>query len=152
MDADPHAALIVSHDFGDRSDIHPTQKNIIGLRAARAVDHLVFGQAVAPTGPEAISVTRAGPDLVVNFRYADNGLKTYSSDTAIGFEACDGKDACRYVTAVVDGNRVVLKGANSPETVQETIKVRYAWSDAPFTNLYSGDDQPAVPFELKVSQ
>lgn len=152
VDADPHAALIVSHDFGDRSDIHPTQKNIIGLRAARAVDHLVFGQAVAPTGPEAISVTRAGPDLVVNFRYADNGLKTYSSDTAIGFEACDGKDACRYVTAVVDGNRVVLKGANSPETVQETIKVRYAWSDAPFTNLYSGDDQPAVPFELKVSQ
>ncbi|MGN6363838.1 sialate O-acetylesterase [Asticcacaulis taihuensis] len=152
VDADPHAALIVSHDFGDRSDIHPTQKNIIGLRAARAVDHLVFGQAVAPTGPEAISVTRAGADLVVNFRYADSGLKTYSSDTAIGFEACDAKDACRYVTAVVDGSRVVLKGANSPETGQEAIKVRYAWSDAPFTNLYSGDDQPAVPFELKVSQ
>lgn len=148
VDADPHAALIVSHDFGDRSDIHPTQKNIIGLRAARAVDNLVFGQAVAPTGPEATSVTRAGADLTVNFRYADSGLKTYSSDTAIGFETCDAKDACRYVTAVADGSRVVLKGANTPDTV----KVRYAWSDAPFTNLYSGDDQPAVPFELKVSQ
>ncbi|MGN6207966.1 sialate O-acetylesterase [Asticcacaulis sp.] len=148
VDADPHAALIVSYDFGDRSDIHPTQKNIIGLRAARAVDNLVFGQAVAPTGPEATSVTRAGADLTVNFRYADSGLKTYSSDTAIGFETCDAKDACRYVTAVADGSRVVLKGANTPDT----IKVRYAWSDAPFTNLYSGDDQPVVPFELKVSQ
>ncbi len=148
VDADPHAALIVSHDFGDRSDIHPTQKNIIGLRAARAVDNLVFGQAVNPTGPEATSVTRSGADLVISFRYAETGLKTYSSDTAIGFEACDAKDACRYVTAAADGQRIVLKGANTPETV----KVRYAWSDAPFTNLYSGDDQPAVPFELKVSQ
>lgn len=148
VDADPHAALIVSHDYGDRSDIHPTQKTIIGLRAARAVDHLVFGQAIAPTGPEAISVTRAGPDLVINFRYAETGLKTYSSDTAIGFEACNAGDTCRYVTAVADGQRIVLKGANTPETV----KVRYAWSDAPFTNLYSSDDQPALPFELKVSQ
>ncbi|HTN40306.1 MAG TPA: sialate O-acetylesterase [Asticcacaulis sp.] len=148
VDADPHAALIVSHDFGDRSDIHPTQKTIIGLRAARAVDHLVFGQTIAPTGPEAISVTRAGPDLVINFRYAETDLKTYSSDTAIGFEACDATDICRYATAVADGQRVVLKGANRPEIV----KVRYAWSDAPFTNLYSGDDLPALPFELGISQ
>jgi sialate O-acetylesterase len=148
VDADPHAALIVSHDFGDRSDIHPPQKNIIGLRAARAVDHLVFGQAVTPTGPEAVSVTRAGPDLVVNFRYADSGLKTYSSDTAIGFEACDSGDICHYVTAVADGGRIVLKDANRPETV----RVRYAWSDAPFTNLYSGDDLPAVPFQMDIAQ
>jgi len=42
----------------------------------------------------------------------------------------------------------VLKGANTPDIV----KVRYAWSDAPFTNLYSGDDLPALPFELGVTQ
>ena len=146
VDADPHAALIVSHDFGDRSDIHPTQKNIIGLRAARAVDNLAFGQSITPTGPEATAVTRAGADLVIGFRYAESGLKTYSSDTAIGFEACDAKDACRYITAMADGQRVVLKGANTPET----LKVRYAWSDAPFTNLYSGDDLPAVPFQMEI--
>ncbi len=47
---------------------------------------------------------------------------------------------------MADGNRIVLKGANTAETV----KVRYAWSDAPFTNLYSGDDLPAVPFEMEI--
>ncbi len=146
VDADPHAALIVSSDFGDRSDIHPTQKNIIGLRTARAVDNLAFGQDLTPTGPEATSVTRAGADLIIGFRYAESRLKTYSSNTAIGFEACDARDICRYVTAVADGNRIVLKGANTAETV----KVRYAWSDAPFTNLYSGDDLPAVPFEMEI--
>jgi sialate O-acetylesterase len=145
--ADPHAALIVSTDVGDRSDIHPTQKTILGNRLARAVDKLVFGQNIAPTGPEAISVTRAGADLVIGFRYAESGLKTYSSDTAIAFEACDAKDVCRYVSAIADGSRVVLKGANTPETV----RVRYAWSDAPYTNLYSGDDLPAVPFQLDIA-
>ncbi|MFT4074101.1 MAG: sialate O-acetylesterase [Asticcacaulis sp.] len=145
VDADPHAALIVSYDFGDRSDIHPTQKNIIGLRAARAVDHLAFGQAVAPTGPEAISVTRSGADLVVNFRYAETGLKTYSSDTAIGFEVCDKPDSCRYTTAIVKGSTIVLPGANTAHA----FRVRYAWSDAPFTNLYSGDDLPALPFQME---
>ncbi|CAL4866578.1 hypothetical protein MMA231_00821 [Asticcacaulis sp. MM231] len=146
--ADAHAALIVSTDVGDRSDIHPTQKTIIGNRLARGVDKLVFGQNIAPTGPEATSVTRAGADLVIGFRYAESGLKTYSSDTAIGFEACDAKDACRYVSAVAEGQRIVLKGANTPENV----RVRYAWSDAPYTNLYSGDDLPAVPFQMDIAQ
>ncbi len=144
---DPHAALIVTTDIGDRSDIHPTQKTIIGNRLARAVDNLIFGQNVTPTGPEATSVTRTGTDLVIGFRYAESGLKTYSSDTAIAFEACDAKDACRYVSAIADGQRIVLKGANTPETV----RVRYAWSDAPYTNLYSGDDLPAVPFQMDIA-
>jgi sialate O-acetylesterase len=28
--------------------------------------------------------------------------------------------------------------------------VRYAWADAPYVNLYSADDLPAVPFELPI--
>jgi sialate O-acetylesterase len=27
-------------------------------------------------------------------------------------------------------------------------RVRYGWTDAPFVNLFSGDDLPAAPFEL----
>jgi len=148
VDGDAHAALAVSLDVGDRTDIHPTQKNIVGQRLARGIDHIAFGQAIAPTGPEAVSVTRSGADLVIGFRYAESGLKTYSSDTAIGFEVCAAQDACRYATAVADGSRIVLKGANTPDIV----RVRYAWSDAPYTNLYSGEDLPALPFELDIAQ
>ncbi|MDI7775703.1 sialate O-acetylesterase [Asticcacaulis sp. EMRT-3] len=148
VDADPHAALAVSFDFGDRNDIHPTEKTIVGNRLARAADAIAFGQAVTPTGPEATSVSRSGDDLVVHFRYAGAGLKTYSASTAIGFEACDIKDACHYVTAIPDGQTVVLKGADTPDT----IKVRYAWADAPYVNLYSADDLPAVPFEMKIGE
>lgn len=147
-EADPHAALIVSLDFGDRTDIHPTEKKVIGQRLARAAQSLVYGAHVSPGGPEPVSVTRAGADLIVHFKDAQGGLVAYSGATALGFEACDAADACRFVTATPRGDDIVLSGANTPDAA----KVRYAWADAPLVNLYSSDDVPAVPFEMEISQ
>ncbi len=142
---DPHAALAVTLDVGDRTDIHPTQKNIVGQRLARGARAVAYGEAVTPGGPEATGVTRSGSDLVISFKDTNGGLRSYSSDTAIGFEVCAG-DACKYAIAVPSGDTVVLKGANAPGITS----VRYAWSDAPYVNLYSADDLPAVPFRLDV--
>ena len=44
------------------------------------------------------------------------------------------------------GDTVVLPGAATPEVT----RVRYAWADAPFVNLFGGDDLPAAPFQLDV--
>ena len=142
---DRHAALAVTIDVGDRSDIHPAQKAVIGERLARAARALVYGAAITPGGPEAAGVTRAGEDLVVTFKHTGAGLRTYSADQAIGFEACAGA-ACRYALAVAQGDTVTLKGANRPGTT----RVRYAWADAPYVNLYSSEDLPAAPFEMEV--
>lgn len=142
---DPRAGLAVTIDIGDRTDIHPPQKALVGERLARAARALAYGEAVAPGGPEAAGVTRAGEDLVVNFKNTGGGLRTYSAGHAIGFEACAGAD-CRYVLAVAQGDTVTLKGANVPGTTH----VRYAWADAPYVNLYSADDLPAAPFELEL--
>lgn len=144
--ADPHAALTVSIDFGDRSDIHPAQKTIIGERLARNAQAVVYGEGVTPGGPEPTRVTRSGNDLVVHFRNTNGGLRTYSSSTAIGFEACTSDKGCAYATAIPSGDSVILEGANSANAT----KVRYAWADSPFTNLFSADDLPAVPFELEI--
>jgi sialate O-acetylesterase len=143
--SDPHAALVVTIDVGDRTDVHPTQKTVIGERLARAARVIAYGEAGTPGGPEASGITRSGNDLVVRFRNTNGGLRTYSADVAIGFEAC-GAEACRYVPATVAGDTVLLPGANRPGTT----RVRYAWADAPFVNLFSADDLPAAPFELTV--
>ena len=142
---DPHAGLAVSIDVGDPTNIHPTQKIVVGQRLARAAEAIAYGKPVTPGGPDATAVTRSGSDLVIAFKDTNGGLRTYSSDTAIGFEVCRG-EACAYATAVVDGDTIVLKGANAPDVT----RVRYAWADAPFVNLYSADNLPAVPFELDV--
>ncbi len=146
VDADPHAGLAVSLDVGDRYDIHPTDKTTVGQRLARAAQAVVYGEDVAPGGPEAASVTRQGNDLVVHFRNADDGLLTYSSYDAIGFEICTAPNVCQYAYGQVQGNNVVLTGVNRPDVKT----VRYAWADAPYVNLYSKDDLPVVPFMMDV--
>jgi sialate O-acetylesterase len=143
--ADPHAALAVTLDVGDRSDIHPTQKTIVGERLARAARATAYGEAIAPGGPEAVSAKHNGGDIVVAFRNTNGGLATYSSDKAIGFEVCSG-ESCRYAEASASGEQVVLKGAYAPGVTQ----VRYAWADSPFVNLFDGADLPVAPFRMKV--
>ena len=142
---DPHAGLAVSVDVGDPTNIHPTQKIVVGQRLARAAEAVAYGKPVTPGGPDATGVTRNGSDLVVAFKDTNGGLRTYSSDQAISFEVCRG-EACTYAPATVSGDTIVLKGANNPDVT----RVRYAWADAPFVNLYSADNLPAVPFELDV--
>lgn len=146
--ADPHAALTVSIDFGDRSDIHPAQKTVIGERLARNARAVVYGENITPGGPEATSVTRSGNDLVVHFKNSNGGLRTYSSNMAIGFEICGSDNRCHYATAIPKDDAVILQGANSVSA----RKVRYAWAASPYTNLYSADDLPAAPFELEIER
>ncbi len=145
VDGDPHAGLAVTIDVGDRTDIHPTQKVVVGGRLARAARSVAYGEAVSRGGPEATSVARSGTDLVISFRDTNGGLRAYSSDTAIGFEACAG-EVCHYVAGTLSGDTIVLKGAGTADVT----RVRYAWSDAPYVNLYSADDLPAVPFQLNL--
>jgi sialate O-acetylesterase len=142
---DPHAGLAVTFDFGDRSDIHPGQKAIVGARLARAARVVAYGEKITPGGPQAVSASRRGKDLVIRFTDTNGGLRTYSSDMAIGFEVC-GKDACRYARATAKGDTVTLHGA----AAGHPSKVRYAWADAPFINLFGADDLPANGFELEV--
>jgi len=142
---DPHAGLAVTLDVGDRFDIHPTQKTLVGERLARAARAVAYGEKTAPGGPTAVSARRSGADVVVTFRDTGGSLATYSSDRAIGFEVC-GASACRYADARVAGDTVVLAGAGGADVT----RVRYAWADAPFVNLFGADDLPAAPFQLDV--
>jgi sialate O-acetylesterase len=142
---DAHAGLAVTLDVGDRFDIHPTQKTVVGERLARAARAVAYGEKIVPGSPTAVSARRAGADIVVTYKDTGGGLVTYSSDRAIGFEACAGK-RCRYVDAHVQGDTVVLPGAGTPDVT----RVRYAWADAPFVNLFGADDLPAAPFQLDV--
>ena len=142
---DPHAGLAVTLDVGDRFDIHPTQKTVVGERLARAARAVAYGEKTAPGSPTAVAAARKGADIVVTFKDTGGGLKTYSADRAIGFEVCADK-ACRYADARVAGDTVVLPGA----AAAGVTRVRYAWADAPFVNLFGGDGLPAAPFRLDV--
>lgn len=144
---DAHAGLAVTLDVGDRYDIHPTQKTVVGERMARAARAVAYGEKIAPGSPSPVSARQSGKDIVITFRDTGGGLATYSSDRAIGFEVCAGA-SCRYADARAAGDTVVLPGAAGANVTH----VRYGWADAPFVNLFSGDDLPVGTFQLDTTK
>ncbi len=144
---DPDTALAVTIDIGDRYDIHPANKQVLGKRLARAARHAVYGERIAPSGPVPQQARREGDDVVVTFADVEGGLFVHGAAGPVGFELCGAQsDSCRFVDARVEGDRVRLRADAGPTPV----RVRYAWADAPLVNLFDAADQPAGPFEIEI--
>jgi sialate O-acetylesterase len=140
--ADPNAALVVATDLGERNDIHPANKNDVGKRLALAARSLAYGDNTVALSPLPTGVKRTARGYVVLFT---RPLEALSGPRPLGFELCaTTQESCRYADARVERNTVLLTDDGRPAT-----RVRYAWSDYPILNLYSGE-LPAPPFELPV--
>jgi sialate O-acetylesterase len=149
---DPHAGLAVTIDIGDRHELHPPNKQEVGRRLARAARHVVYGEAISPSGPAAQAAFRENGRVVVTFDGVDGRLVAYSANEPIGFELCGAeRGSCRFVRAAidtVDGRRVVIGGE---EGTADATRVRYCWGDGPICTLYDEADLPAGPFELPIA-
>ena len=146
---DPHSGLAVSLDIGERYDIHPANKQELGRRLARAARHVIYGDALPPSGPTPASAQQNGDTVTLDFNDVTGHLITYSSDNPIGFELCGDKPgSCYYALADIHGNQVVLHAHPAAEGV---TRVRYCWADSPFCTLFDQAGLPAGPFQLTIT-
>ncbi len=144
---DPDTGLVVAIDIGDRYDIHPTNKQELGRRFARAARHVVYGEALPPSGPVAKATRRSGDSVVVEFDDVSDGLVAYGADGPIGFELCGTEPgSCRYAQASIRSNSVSLEAPGA----HAATRVRYCWADSPVCTLFDGAGLPAGPFELSI--
>ena len=143
---DPNAALVVAMDLGERGDIHPPNKQEVGLRLARGAAALAYGAKEPASGPEIARATRVADRVELHFTGVTGRLRTWSGTRALAFELCaQTQESCRYADAVVDGSLVRIASDGLPAT-----RVRYAWGDAPVTNLYDEAPLPVGPFEVGI--
>src|SRR5690606_7310381 len=104
--ADDNAALIPTLDVGLRDDLHPPEKRPIGLRLSAAA------QGKPMPMPE--RATPAGDAIAVSFTGIESGLHAWSGPP-LGFELCGAtQDTCRYASARVEGERVLLAPDGQP--------------------------------------
>lgn len=142
-----NTALVQAIDIGDRTDIHPANKNELGKRLARAAAILTGLDSKAKYGPQVQSARRDGDDIVVTFSNVNGTLSSWSSNSAIGFELCGAlvHADCRLVTAYASGDTVRI-----PNAPVQAAEVRYAWADSPVVNLYDSEHLPAEPFRINI--
>jgi sialate O-acetylesterase len=143
--ADRNAGLAVTIDAGDPNDLHPPNKQAIGQRLARAARHLIYGEAISPSGPIPLSAERENGVVAVSFGDIEGNLRAFSARGPIGFGLCGADQAsCRFADAIIEGERVRLAGGDA------ATRVRYCWGDAPTCTLYDGSGLPAGPFEINI--
>jgi sialate O-acetylesterase len=142
----PHTGMAVAIDVGEADDIHPRNKQDVGLRLAWSVLHGEYGlKDVTPSGPRFREARREGDALRLLFDYAETGLVCRGKSLQ-GFAVAGSNRIFAWASARIEGATVVV----SSPVVPAPELVRYAWADNPICNLYSGAGLPASPFHSEV--
>jgi sialate O-acetylesterase len=150
----PNTGMAVSIDVGEANDIHPKNKQDVGVRlAAWALAH-EYGKDVVASGPLYKSHVVTGNAIHVSFDYAGGGLMVASKQgLAPPVEVKGGKLAhfsiagadkvWHWAEGTIDGDTVIVSSTKVPSPVA----VRYAFRMNPEgVNFYNRTGLPASPF------
>lgn len=133
--------MAITMDIGEENDIHPSNKQDVGLRLARLALYNDYGiKDLIPSGPLYKSHKVEGNKVFVFFDYSENGL--FQNGPLLGFEVGDDKGNFFPATAVIEGNSIVL----SSTMLSNPKHVRYGWQNFFQGNLFNKDNLPASSF------
>ncbi|GHV63900.1 9-O-acetylesterase [Bacteroidia bacterium] len=138
-----NTGMAVTIDIGEAADIHPKNKQDVGLRLALAARANTYKQNIAFSGPIYQSHKIVGNTIRVKFNHTNQGLKSKDNAPLKGFAIAGPDKKYYWGDAVIEGDEVVV---TSPK-VKFPTSVRYAWADNPVCNLYNGAGLPASPFQ-----
>ena len=149
-----NTGMAVTIDIGDAGDIHPRNKQDVGVRLARWALARDYKLNCVPSGPlfKGFSVQERG--ILLSFDFVGAGLmagekqaqapvKELAGGKLGGFAVAGADKAWQWADAVISGSNVLVSCAKIPRPVA----VRYAWQQNPSgANLYNKDGLPASPF------
>lgn len=141
----PNTGMVVTSDIGDTSDIHPRNKQDVGLRLANLalVKHYKTSNAVV-AGPLYLNSRARAGQMLVYFANAE-GLNV-KGDKITHFELA-GEDGIFYpAEATISKDNIIMVQS---EKVTRPTMVRYAWGNTATPNLFNGAGLPASCFSSK---
>jgi sialate O-acetylesterase len=138
-----NTGMAVTTDIGNAKDIHPTNKQDVGLRlAAIALDN-VYGKKQIFSGPTYKSQEIKGNQVILTFDNIGEGLLTPNNDELKGFEIAGSDKIFHSAKAIIKDNKIIV----SSTQVQNPVAVRYGWADDDTAiNLFNKEKFPASPF------
>ena len=137
----PGCGLAVAIDIGEAENVHPLNKQDVGLRLALVAESQVYHLQVASSGPRYRSMAVDGGSIRLTFDEG-KGLSAADDKALTGFSIAGSDRKFKWAEAHLDGTVVVV---SSPE-VAAPVAVRYAWANNPACNLTNASGLPAAPF------
>ena len=129
-------------DIGNRTDIHPKNKQEVGRRLALWALAHDYDREVMYSGPLFQSITTEGNELRVKFDRTGRGLATNNGKPPSDFEVAGEDKVFHPATAKIDGSEIVVSSPN----VAAPKAVRYAFTSNAMPNLINQDGLPASSF------
>ena len=141
LDQIENAGMAVTHDVGNRYDVHPRQKRPVGERLAALALANTYQKDLLYSGPLFEAVSFSGGEAVCTFRF-DEGLSTGDDEAIRGFELAGNDMIFVEAEAAIEGNKVRVFS----EKVAEPKHIRYAWQPFTTANLVNESGFPASTF------
>ncbi|MGJ8641870.1 MAG: Ig-like domain-containing protein [Luteolibacter sp.] len=144
VETEPNAYTAVTIDTGDASNIHPFDKEPIGVRLSLLARKHLYGEIIVASGPVYESMSISGNVVTLQFSEAV-GLTTDDALAPATFEVASASGNFVAATSTVISGTTVQVSASS---ISNPAAVRYAWSPTPVNevNLVNSAGLPAVPF------
>jgi sialate O-acetylesterase len=132
----------VINDIGNPKDIHPRNKQDVGLRMANQALNRTYGmKEIAWSGPVYKSFAIEGAKIRITFDCAE-GLKTRDGKAPDWFEMAGQDGQYKAADAVIEGSAVVLSNAS----IDKPLAARFAWNQIAEPNLINGLGLPTSAF------
>lgn len=136
----PNTAMVVINDIATLDNIHPPNKQDVGLRLANLALRNDYGRnELVAHSPEFDSLQVREGQLRVTFRNTGGGLKTRDGKPPTHFEIIgEGSGGFQPATAEIDGDSVKLTSAD----VATPVAFRFAWHKLAEPNLCGATGLP----------
>lgn len=142
----PNSGLICNDDIADINDVHPKNKQDVGIRFAYLALSEKYGLSEFRNKKSPIldKVTLEGNSILLDFKYAENGLKTRDDKAPTLFEIT-GAEKVFYpaIATIINNNQVRIISSSVPYPVA----ARLGWSYIKTTNLISDFGLPVSVFK-----
>lgn len=132
----------VINDIGNTKDIHPRNKQDVGLRMANQALNRTYGmKEIVWSGPVYKSFAIEGAKIRITFDCAE-GLKTRDNKETDWFEMAGQDGQYKKADAVIEGQSVIL----SNTSIDKPLAARFAWNQIAEPNLINGLGLPTSAF------
>jgi sialate O-acetylesterase len=142
-----HTGIAVALELGEDRNIHPLDKQPVGVRLADQALAIVYRRIrkADAFGPALTGYYGEEDAIILQFAYADDGF-VFTSEADCGFEIA-GEDRQYYPACFrTKGNQIALWA----EEVQKPLYARYCWKNFRKVDVYGVNGLPMAPFRTSM--
>ena len=140
----PGVGLVVTIDLGEKDNIHPTDKQPVGKRAALMARRGVYGnREIVAEGPRFLKAERSGSKILLRFSHTGTLLTTNAAAPA-GLEIAGADGKFSPIEPKLEGDALVV---TPPGDLIPPLSLRYAWANWPAATISDASGLPLAPFQ-----